>query len=183
MANEKMQILKHLMVSKESLSIRQLALKRKINYKSAYNAVSKLKEEGIIEVKELGNISLCSYNNKFNDSVYLIQSQRREEILTNRNLKVIYNKLKSIKKQFILILFGSYSRKEQTRKSDIDLLLIADDKKQIQNELDLLPLTIHLTHITYDDFKDMQNKENVVSEAKNGIILFGIEDYYRLKNG
>ena len=46
-------------------------------------------------------------------------------------------------------------------------------------------LNIHLTQITYESFKKMlASKEfTAVSEAvKHHIVLFGIEDYYRLMN-
>ena len=68
--------------------------------------------------------------------------------------------------------------------SDIDLLLISDKPSPIRKEVDLLPLNTHLTTITYLDFMEMlKNREQtVVSEAlKSNIIMFGIEDYYRLQ--
>jgi len=55
--------------------------------------------------------------------------------------------------------------------------------KMMQEKLEVLPLKIHLTAITYESFIEMlkTKEQNVVSEAlKKNIILFGIEDYYRL---
>lgn len=186
MANEKKRILNLLIENQEEeFSIRQIAKKRKINYKSAYSNIQKLEKEGVILLKKQGNISLCSFNKKFNSSVYQVEYSRREELFKNKNFKVIYNRLEKVNQQFILLLFGSYSKKTQTKHSDIDFLLITENSLQIQREIELIPLNIHLTSITYNDFLTMlKSKElTVVSEAlKHNIILFGIEDYYRLVN-
>ena len=98
---------------------------------------------------------------------------------------MLYDRLVKINEQFILLLFGSYSRGMQTKKSDIDLLLISNNPKPIQTQINLMPLNIHLTNIKYEDFKSMLKSMEftIVSEAvKHNIILIGIEDYYRLMN-
>ncbi len=184
MVNEKSAILRLLIENQGTeYSIRQISQIRKINYKSAYYNIKKLEKERIITVKKQGNISLCSFNGKFNESVYRVEHLRRDILLKNKNFRVLYNRISKINKQFILILFGSHVKGKKNRHSDIDLLLISDDPKKIQNELDLIPLNIHLTHMNYEDFMSMlKSKElTVVSEAiKKNIILLGIEDFYRL---
>ncbi len=184
MANEKLNILKFLIESTgQEFSIRQLAKARKINYKSAYQNIMTLEKERIVQIKKQGNISLCSFNQNFNENVYLVEYYRRSNLLKNKNFKILYNRLQNLNQQFILLLFGSFVKKANSKHSDIDLLLISDKPKVVENEIDLLPLNIHLTSITYKDFETMleSRKLTVVSEAiKNNILLFGIEDYYRM---
>jgi predicted nucleotidyltransferase len=186
MDNERLNILRLLIEhQEEDFSIRQISLKRKINYKSAYQAVQKLHEEGIITLTKLGNTTLCRFNRNFNDSVFIIEFCRRQELLKTPNFKVMCSYFKDIPSQFILLLFGSYAKKTATKHSDIDLLLITDHPEDIKQQVSLLPLPIHLTEVSYSDFQAMlRSKEfTVVSEAiKNNILLFGIEDYYRLLN-
>ncbi len=186
MANEKNNILKLLIEHQEQRpSIRKIAKIRKINYKSAYQALQKLHQEKIIDIIKYGNTSLCQFNLHFNSSVYTIEYSRREDLFKNKNFKVIHDRLSNTPSQFILLLFGSYAKKTQTSHSDIDLLLITNSPQEIESKLNLLPLNIHLTSITYNNFTTMlKSKEfSVVSEAiKKNIILFGIEDYYRLIN-
>jgi len=185
MDNEKLNILRLLIEHQEPISIRQIALKRNINYKSAYNAVQKLNNESIITINPLGNTSLCTFNHNFNESVFIVEHARLQGLLKNKNFKVIHNDLKSINSQFIILLFGSYAKNTQTKHSDIDFLVIANEQKEIQNGLNRIPLNIHVTAITYADFQTMlKSKEfTVVSEAiKKNIILVGIEDYYRMIN-
>ncbi|MDO8642175.1 MAG: nucleotidyltransferase domain-containing protein [Candidatus Woesearchaeota archaeon] len=184
MDNEKLNILRLLIEHQElNLSIRQIALKRKINYKSAYGAVQKLQGEGVISAVRHGNTIICSFNRNFNASVFTVEHHRLQELTRNKNFNVLYSRFRGINQQFILLLFGSHAKKKQTTHSDIDLLLITDRPEQIEEQANLLPLPIHLTSITYADFQTMlkSTEFTVVSEAiKNNIILFGIEDYYRM---
>lgn len=186
MDNERLSILKLLIENQEkTFSIRQIALQRKINYKSAYLNLKILAEEGIVSLNKFGNTTCCSFNHKFNPSVFLVEYARLQDLLKDKNFLVLYNRLAKINTQFILLLFGSYAQARQTKSSDVDLLLISDTPNAIEREISLLPLPIHLTHITYQDFISMltSKKFTVVSEAiKHNILLFGIEDFYRLIN-
>jgi len=184
MDNEKLNILKLLIENQEEpFSIRKISQLRKINYKSAYYALRKLGDEGIALLKQYGNTTLCSFNRSFNDSVFVVENERRKELLKNKDFLVMYNDLRRVNAPFIVLLFGSYAQGRETRHSDIDLLVITEDFKPIQQVLSLFPLKIHATDIRYKDFVEMlKSKEfTVVSEAiKNNIILIGIEEYYRV---
>ena len=186
MANETIEILKVLIGNREeTYSIRKIALLRKINYKSAYNAVKTLKKEGIIELKKVGNTVVCSFNDKFNDLVFKAEYLRREGLFRKKDFLLIYNHLAELKFPFIALLFGSHIKGTATKHSDIDLLIISSDEeaKKAEDKLNLLPYRIHLTPLNYESFIRMtRSKEfTVVSEAiKKNIILVGIEDYYRL---
>ncbi|KYK25309.1 hypothetical protein AYK26_02410 [Euryarchaeota archaeon SM23-78] len=184
MANETFNILKILIENPEArYSIRKLSLLRKINYKSAYQAVMKLKKQGIIEFENLGNVINCSFNKKINPLVFKVEYERRKELLKNKNFKIIYERLNELKFPFIALMFGSYAKKTARKSSDIDLLVIAEKQKEIEQAIELIPLKIHLTIISYKEFIEMnKSKEfSVVSEAnKNNIIMLGIEEYYRL---
>lgn len=186
MDNERLNILKLLIENQvKAFSIRQIAIQRKVNYKSAYIGLKDLAKEGVVALEKHGNTTLCKFNQKFNDSVFEVEYERRKELLKNKNFLVLYNRLAKINGQFILLLFGSYARGRQTKSSDIDLLLISDNPKPVEMQIDLLPLNIHMTHASYESFESMlKSKEfTVVSEAiKYNVLLFGIEDYYRLIN-
>lgn len=186
MANETTEILKLLISNKEeAFSIRKISKIRKINYKSAYLSLRFLEKEKLATLKKIGNTISCTFNNKFNDLVFKAEYLRRQEVLKDKNFLVVYNQLKKINKQFILLLFGSYTKGTAKKHSDIDLLLISNEEvaKIIHAETRLLPINFHLTAISYEEFVSMlKSKEfTVVSEViKKNIILYGIEDYYRI---
>lgn len=184
MDNEKLNILKLLIENKDlKFSIRQIARQRNINYKSAYSNLLKLEKENVVDLERYGNTTLCSFNNRFNNSVFQVEYYRKNELLKNKTFAVLHKSLFEINSQFILLLFGSYVKGKETKNSDIDLLLISNNPKDVETQIGLLPLNIHLTDIDYKDFVLMleSKKFSVVSEAfQKNIILFGIEDYYRL---
>lgn len=184
MANEKINILKLLIESQDKkLSIRKISKIRKVNYKSAYNAIKKLEKENIIHLEKTGNTTICSFNQNFNETVFEAEYKRREELFRNKNLLVVQRNLSELNFSFIVLLFGSYTKGTQNKHSDIDLLTIGGDSKKIESVISNFPLNIHLTSITPDEFITMaKSKEfTVVSEAlKKNIILLGIEEHYRL---
>ncbi len=182
--NEKSEILKLLIENRgENFSIRKIALLRKINYKSAYAAVSYLKTRRIINLDRYGNALNCSFNNNFDSLVFSVEDDRRKNLLKNKNFQVLYSRLNKLDFSLIALLFGSYAKKKQSKHSDIDILAITDNIAKIEQEIKLLPLNLHLTAITYAEFTQMAKSRefSVVSEAlKKNIILIGIEEYYRL---
>lgn len=186
MGNEKLKILRMLIENQtEEFSIRQIGIQRKINYKSAYLNLKSLEANGVVNLRKYGNITLCSFNRKFDNLVFEAERIRLHDLLKDKNLLVLYNRLAKTNGQFILLLFGSYAHGRQTKGSDIDLLLISNSPKPVETQIKLLPLNIHLTPVTYDEFESMLKSREftVISEAvKHNILLFGTEDYYRLIN-
>ncbi|MBU0460563.1 MAG: nucleotidyltransferase domain-containing protein [Nanoarchaeota archaeon] len=188
MANEKKTILKYLIEHKEEkFSINQLAKIRKINYKSAYQNIEKLEKRGVIRVEKLGNITLCSFNYHFDPLVFKVEWERREEIKKNRIIKSICRELETIEvSYFTVLLFGSYAQGSQTKNSDLDLLVIVDEKnieKGIKRTLSRLPYDVHGTYVNSTEFFLMiKSREfSVIEEVKkNNVILYGIENYYQL---
>lgn len=184
MANETIEILKLLISRKEErFSIRKISQIRKVNYKSAYNALKTLEREKLANLQKTGNTTICSFNNNFNELVFEAEYLRRKELFKNKDFLIIHNTLAELKFSFIALLFGSCAKGIASKHSDIDILAIGGNEKETKTALSLLPDKIHLTAVSYEEFVNMaKSKEfTVVSEAiKNNIILIGIEEYYRL---
>ncbi|MFH1359246.1 MAG: nucleotidyltransferase domain-containing protein [archaeon] len=180
-------IIKHLVEDKESIIISELSRKIKADYKIIHTAVNRLVDKGILTSKKIGKSIQVSFNNRFSNEVFQVEYERREEILKNKNIQVMTDEIKkNLKKSnFVLLLFGSYAKRKESKNSDIDIMFIIDSKyeKKIDNIIQLLPLKIHYLIFTEEQFIDMKNSQelNVVKEAiKNNIILYGIEQYYDL---
>ncbi|MBS3123181.1 nucleotidyltransferase domain-containing protein [Candidatus Woesearchaeota archaeon] len=183
MASE-IKILKLLLSNKElRFSIKKIAESLKINYRIAYEKVLSLEKEEFIKITIVGNSKACEFTNKFNQKVFEAEYERKEDLFKNKNFLVLHNRLAELKFPFITLLFGSQAKGTADKHSDIDILTIGGDQKEIKAILSLVPEKIHLTSLAYEDFIHMaKSKEfTVVSEAiKNNIILIGIEEYYRL---
>lgn len=187
--NTKTKILKFLLSNKtEQFTIRAISKNISKDYKVVYLAVNELIKENIILAKKIGQTIACSINPKsFNEDIFKAELIRNEELMKNKDFYSLQSYFKDIKEPFfILLLFGSYASGKHNKKSDIDLMLISDNEKiekQIKNKLSLVPLEIHLTFFNSEEFLSMlkTTEFNVGKEAfNNNIILFGIEDYYRL---
>ena len=184
-------ILKLLVEKKEEkLTIKKIAEALKINYRTAYDVITLLEKENLIQLTRAGNAKICSFNPRYHSKIVETEEIRKQELLKNKNITVMYDVLMKLHSKFyILLVFGSYVKNRQTKHSDIDLMFIVPDaaeesmEKEMQSLVNTLPLNIHLNAFKESDFKAMKNsKESTVgSEAiKSNIILHGVEAYYRM---
>ncbi|MEK6936566.1 MAG: nucleotidyltransferase domain-containing protein [Nanoarchaeota archaeon] len=185
MKNE-VKILKFLLNNKENkFTIKKIAEAIEINYRIAYEKVFILEKEGLIKITKAGNSNLCEFTNKFNEIVFQAEYERKKDLFKNKNFLILHNRLLELNFSFIALLFGSQARGTANKHSDIDILTISENEKELKTIISLLPEKIHLTNVSYVNFINMAKSREftVVSEAiKNNIILIGIEEYYRLLN-
>lgn len=182
-------ILKLLLSNKnKEFSIRRISKNISIDYKTVYIIIKRLIKNDVIHAKKIGQTISCSINLKsFNTDIFRVEFIRKKDLLINKNLKTMDSYFKDIKEPFfILLLFGSYASGKIRKGSDIDIMLITDNekiKKKIKNIISLIPLEIHLVSFNLEEFISMLKTTdfNIGQEAfYNNIILFGIENYYRL---
>ena len=177
-------ILKFLLGRKgDKFTIKNISESLKINYRIAYEQVMKLEKEGLLGITKAGNSKMCELASKFDHKVFEAEYLRKKELFRNKDFLVIHNRLAELKFPFIALLFGSHAKGTANKHSDIDILAVGGDEKEIQAAISLLPDKIHLTSVSYENFIRMAKSREftVVSEAiKNNIILIGIEEYYRL---
>jgi len=184
MRGKEVEVVKYLLTHKEqNTNVRIISNGLKMDYKLTYGIIGRLEKAGIISVEKFGHSNNIKLINKISPIIFEAEYQRRLELFKNKDFLVIHNHLSELKLPFIALLFGSYAKGKQDKHSDIDILVVGGEEKEIGSALSILPDRIHLTHITYKDFLSMaKSKEfTVVSEAiKNNVILVGIEEYYRL---
>lgn len=169
----------------KNISISQLSICSKIDYKNVYNIVKQLENDDIITLEKFGNAFNCILNKKLHPLIFEAEYERRKKLLKNNDLQILYKKINSLNFSFIAIIFGSYAKGTSSKNSDVDLMVVGEKNREKEVEMitSLLPLDIHLVFFTYDEFLSMAlSKEfSVVLEAiKRNVIFIGIEDYYRL---
>lgn len=175
---------------KQPKTIREIAKNIKSDYRITYIAVQRLLNKKVLLSNTVGKSTLCELNSfYYGIDIYEAENERKSNLLKNKNIKQLYKEImKKLKSsQFIFLIFGSYTKKP-SKSSDIDMMFISNEKnleEDISNILSLLPLKTHALVFTEEEFIRMKDskKSNVVKEAiENNIILYGIENYYRLKN-
>ena len=108
------------------IHLREIARKLRISPNSVRKYMGDLKKKGIIEQKKEGNMILFRAN--FENEYY-----KHEKII--HNLSGIYKSgiigvLRRFYNPSAIVLFGSYSRGEDTSTSDIDIGIITTNKKK-----------------------------------------------------
>ena len=152
-----------------SLNQRGIARLLEVTSPAVMKALPKLEKEGLVNIKQDKESKRWSIElNRDNHKV--LQLKRVD------NLRQIYDSgLRDfLEKEFAgatIILFGSYSRGEDTTSSDIDIAVIGRKEKEVKlTEFDKkLERTIFINF--YPSFKEIHNhlKENIF----NGVILAG----------
>lgn len=176
---------------KKPKTIREISKGIKSDYRITYTATQRLLNKNILLSKNVGKSVLCNLNlSYYGIEIYEAEDERRENLLKNKNIRQLYKEImaKIENTLFVFLIFGSYAKNKQTKSSDIDIMFISNEKnfeEDISDIISLLPLKVHLLVFTEKEFIRMKDSKelNVVKEAvENNIILYGIENYYRLKN-
>lgn len=186
--NNQTKILKCLLESEgERRTILSIAKQLQINYRTIFEDVKALEKEGIISIQKVGSVNLCSYTYIFNEKTVKVERWRKEMLLKDKNVNVLYERLKELQNPFfIAIVFGSYAKKTVGRTSDIDLCIITENKevqKKVEGIVRTTALNIHLLIFSLQEFMSMLKtvEENVGKEiVKRNIILKGVEPFYEL---
>lgn len=175
----------------EELNILKISKAMKMDYKNIYSIIKRLEKTALVKIETFGQSSRVKLSELVHPIVFEAEFERRKEILKNKNLAVMLNSFKrAIKsKLYILLLFGSYAKKTQTKNSDIDLMFICPNGLQDIFEKDInrvsrsMPLPLHPLVFSESQFSEMINakESNVGQEAlKNNVILYGMEPYYEM---
>ena len=185
-------IVKFLIENKnKELNILKISKSLKMDYKNIYSIIKRLEKASLVKIETFGQSSRVKLNAIVHPLVFEAEFERRNEILKDKNLAVMLSSFKrAIKsKLYVLLLFGSYAKKKQTKSSDIDLMVICPDgledafEKDVNKVARSMPLPLHPLVFSESQFIEMANAKepNVGQEAlKNNVVLYGIEQYYGL---
>ena len=151
------------------LNVLNIAKNIGVSQPAVSKALPFLMKEGYILIEKDKNSG--RFTIQLNTENYKIMQLKRVE-----NLKLIYESglADFLEKEFAggtIIFFGSYSRGDDTIKSDIDLAIVGRKEKIIQLDKFEKMLERKININFYKSFKDIHKnlKENIF----NGIVLFG----------
>jgi predicted nucleotidyltransferase len=184
--DNKQKILLYLAKKNESFTLHELSNLVNIPYTSFYRIVKDMDDLVNIEIK--GKSKLISIKwNEITKAYLIIASfeEKKEFIKKNQIIKRIEEKAKDI-----TLIFGSYAKGKETKKSDVDIIII--NKRGERNlrfsDLELLyDIKINPLFFSEKEFLLMlkDKEENVGKQAlKDHILLSGFSDFWRLvQNG
>lgn len=166
-------------------TIRDVARKIGSDYRIVHIATARLLGKHVVEKRKVGRATEIKLSNRWSREVFEAEFERRERLLRDKGIAVLYEKLLRLPFSFVALVFGSYARGKAKKGSDIDLMIVCEKgrEKELEGAIALLPLRIHPTILTYGEFLQMARSKafNVVNEAlKSNVLLVGLEEYYRL---
>ena len=170
---------------KSSLYFNEIKELSKLSDSSLTNTLNKLTKNSILTQEKTKSNTFYKISNKklFALKFSEIAMQKFNEL--NIGVKTpLRNFLKNIPKEaYTIVLFGSASRKEEQKESDIDLLIIANKKTDITNNKKEAEITskhtISIFQTTIEQF--MKNKDDVIIQArKTGFPIYKEQNFYEV---
>jgi len=177
----------------EKATIRGIARKLGKSYALVYNNLLELERKEIIIKQPVPPAQIISLNEHAPLELFVdIEFKIKDNFLQKHSWAKLMLKdvLRNISTPFfILMVFGSYAKGSQDEKSDLDLLMVVNEKKEIkdaekamQNIYTKVKKSIHAVDL--GNFREMlQNpgKLSIGNEAKkHHILLYGIEEYHQI---
>ncbi|MBI5061533.1 MAG: nucleotidyltransferase domain-containing protein [Candidatus Aenigmarchaeota archaeon] len=162
----------------------------KKSYSWIFNQVKRLEKEGIVILEKKGMANFCSLNFEnpltFEYLSYAEAMKLKSQKLPTREIKKIFNLMPE--KYFTLIITGSYAKGGAEKDSDLDTVVVVNEKKAVKETLNvllekggLMIPKIHPYVFTKTEFLRMllSKEANYVKLAeRNRIIVFGAANYY-----
>ncbi len=177
-----------LLSKKQALTINQVAKELNETYSFVNRVIKEMINEGLIKKQKVGHSLLCSLNIKNDKTKALMglnEVDRKQEFLEkNKEIKLIAEEILSEVKADSIAIFGSYAKNTQTKESDIDIFILAEEKADLTG----LIRDIHSKYgreispilLSKKQLKKQKDKPIIREIIKYHIILAGFENFINL---
>ena len=169
----------------KNFTMHQLSKLLKIPYASFHRTIQDMKDLLLVEkTGKAKTLKLNTENKVIKSYLSITSEEEKKEYLKKQHIIRLIEK--DIETNEIVILFGSYAKKEHTERSDIDIIVInKDGKKTVSfSKFELLyKKQINPLFFTKKEFQTMlkEKEENVGKQAlKNHIILKNPEKFWEV---
>ena len=155
---------------------KEISRKTGIGSGTVNNFLRNIHEDNILTKEIIGNVHLYRLNNELELVKHL---KIVHTLLEFKQHKLIDEFLKMENTIISLILYGSHANGENDSKSDIDLLLLLNNKKSFTNLLQKLEKklekSISLQIMTISEWQKLKEKDKIFCESilENHIVLYG----------
>jgi predicted nucleotidyltransferase len=179
---------------RESFTVRQIAAGIGQDYRITYVMTMRLAKQKYIIAEKRRPVTYCKLNLKGNSSLLAyIEAIRASRFLAkHRDIEVIADSLreKIASPFFTLILFGSSVKGTASKRSDLDVLFVIQNKemeKEVSSAAGSVarasPIGIHDVTLTSEEFAQLLKEKtpNVAWEAVDGrIVPYGAEALFKI---
>ena len=163
----------------------QIKEQTNLSHSSLQNALEKLKKTSILAEEKTKANTFYSIKDKKLITIKFSEIAMHKYTELNRNVRIpLNNFLKGLPKTiYTIILFGSASRKEERKESDIDILVVLDKPASLDDNKKNAEATAHhpisIFQCTMADFQE--NKDHVIIQArKTGFPIYKEQNFYEV---
>jgi len=173
----------YLELRQDRLYFNQLKEFTKLSNSSLQNALDKLVKGNILELDKTKSNTFYKIKDKKIFSLKFSEISAYKFNNLNVGIKVpLKNFLKNISKELnMVVLFGSSSRKEEQKESDIDILVVSNSKIDLTKNKKEAEITskhpISIFRVTINQF--MENRDDIIIQArKTGFPIYKEQNFY-----
>ena len=170
--------------------VKKLSNNNSDNY--VHKTLKRLVKEEILKEQKIGNNIIYSLGKNvfaLNTIGFMVEFKANQaKHWPHKNIQQILNKIKTPFYSFMIT--GSYAKNKQKETSDVDIVIICDNKQspnallsQIKLESELMVPEVHPYVFTQAEFYEMliNKEENYGKEtAKNNLVVTGGKEYYTI---
>lgn len=164
------------LLENESKHLRRLSAESNISSSTVMRLLNNLIKENILDFVIEGKNKIFFVKDSVEGNIAKIELEyyKLREILENSTIQRLYKELKLLLDDELVILFGSYAKKSQSKESDIDVY-IDKNNKGLKKKIEMISSKISIKSGFFDK-NSFLGKEII----KNHIILNNPEKYYNL---
>ncbi len=170
------------------LTAKEIEKKSSFSHETTFRLLKKLVQEKHLQEKKVGKTNVYKFiKDDLTYQVFVHYITKRRLAFKEKHLliyKRLYEFINEISLEGSAIIFGSYAKNTETKKSDIDLLCITskNNVRKLANEFKTkYDLNIKVLIIKLSDFKNIKRYNLVFWNdlIEYGIILDGLDYYFR----
>lgn len=160
------------------LYLREISKLSKIPLKTCQDSLKNLENQNILKTKIEGKnkyfwLNLDNIQTKF----LLLQTEIYQTNVFIEKYPSFKIFLKEFKTNIPIIIFGSYAKFTNDKNSDLDLLIISNDKVELPfHLLSFKPHEVKLTEQTF--IKSLTQQENLIKEIEENHIILNNHSFY-----
>ena len=164
-----------LFLLKQKSHIREISKNLRLNHMYVKRSLDKLYEKGIVDFEESGkNKTFYLKNNLEKRNKILSAELYKQTKILNKNtfLRPVFNKIISNKKIKLALLFGSFAKGVNNKKSDVDIY-IETESLELKKEVEKINSKIDVKTGKFDKYSPL-----IKEIMENHVIIKGVERYY-----
>jgi|SRR3989344_1288906 len=163
---------------KKQFYLREISKLSNLPLKTAQNTLSILEKNKILKSKTEGKNKYFSLNlDNTKTKFFLLHAEIYQTEAFLEKYPVFKTFLKSLQTNALLIIFGSFAKLSADKNSDVDLMIVANEKEKFP--FHLLPYEIHQLNLTESLFaKSLKEQETIIKEIEESHIILNNHSAY-----